>query len=137
MAHWHGLAKLRLHTDETLSVLDHATTDLGQQLRSFQTETCAKYDTHELKREAEARQRRQAGQGLVPNSTESTSREIGTSNHRKTKKFNLQTYKVHALGDYVDTIKMFGTTDSYTTAIVCISSLPTCRNEFSVSIGRT
>ena len=34
------------------------------------------------------------------------------------KTFNLQTSKLHALGDYVETIKMFGTTDSYSTQIV-------------------
>ncbi|KAG2045389.1 hypothetical protein BDR06DRAFT_1015731 [Suillus hirtellus] len=33
------------------------------------------------------------------------------------KAFNMQTYKLHALGDYVSSIKMFGTTDSYTTQI--------------------
>jgi hypothetical protein len=36
------------------------------------------------------------------------------------KAFNMQTYKLHALGDYVSSIKMFGTTDSYTTQIVCM-----------------
>ena len=38
------------------------------------------------------------------------------------KTFNLNIYKFHALGDYVDMIKMFGTTDSYTTQVV--SQLP-------------
>jgi hypothetical protein len=37
--------------------------------------------------------------------------------HRK-RKFKLNTYKIHALGDYVATIKAFGTTDSFSTAIV-------------------
>ena len=37
---------------------------------------------------------------------------------RKIKSINLATYKMHALGDYVDTIKMYGTTDSYSTEIV-------------------
>jgi len=32
---------------------------------------------------------------------------------------NLFTYKLHALGDYVRTIRAFGTTDSYSTQIVC------------------
>jgi hypothetical protein len=36
----------------------------------------------------------------------------------KTKTFNLLTYKLHALGDYVQTIRLFGTTDSYSTQIV-------------------
>lgn len=34
------------------------------------------------------------------------------------KLFNLSTYKLHALGDYVHTIHLFGMTDSYTTQIV-------------------
>jgi hypothetical protein len=56
-AHWHGLAKLRLHTDATLAILDDETTKLGQQLRAFQTQTSTAFATHELKREADARQR--------------------------------------------------------------------------------
>jgi hypothetical protein len=32
---------------------------------------------------------------------------------------NLFTYKLHALGDYVRTIRAFGTTDSYSTQTVC------------------
>jgi hypothetical protein len=35
-----------------------------------------------------------------------------------TKQFNLNTYKFHALGDYVSMIRMFGTTDSFTTQVV-------------------
>jgi hypothetical protein len=57
-AHWHGLAKLRMHTDDTLQILDLATTGLGNQLRAFQNETCASFETFELKRETAARQRR-------------------------------------------------------------------------------
>jgi len=34
------------------------------------------------------------------------------------KAFNIQTYKLHTLGDYVSSIKVFGTTDSYITQIV-------------------
>lgn len=37
----------------------------------------------------------------------------------KVKILNLFTYKLHALGDYVRTIRLFGTTDSYSTQIVC------------------
>ena len=35
-----------------------------------------------------------------------------------TKRINMHTYKFHALGDYVNTIKLFSTMDSYTTQIV-------------------
>jgi hypothetical protein len=38
---------------------------------------------------------------------------------RPTKSFNLQTSKVHALGDYPSTIRWFGTTDSYSMQRVC------------------
>lgn len=31
---------------------------------------------------------------------------------------NLDTYKVHSLGDYVETIRKYGTCDSYTTEMV-------------------
>jgi hypothetical protein len=43
--------------------------------------------------------------------------------HRRPKCFNLQTYKFHALGDYTNHIRRFGTTDSYTTEIVGIRIL--------------
>jgi hypothetical protein len=32
VAHWHGLAKLRLHIDETLEILDEWTIFLGKEL---------------------------------------------------------------------------------------------------------
>ena len=34
------------------------------------------------------------------------------------KKLNVNTYKVHSLGDYARTIRRVGTTDSYSTVIV-------------------
>jgi hypothetical protein len=105
LAHWHGLAKLRMHTDVTLRILDDTTTSLGQQLRHFQAETCSAYTTRELKREAAARARQnKSGKAAA--------------SERFTKTFNLQTYKIHALGDYVDAIKTYGTTDSYSTEMV-------------------
>jgi hypothetical protein len=42
---------------------------------------------------------------------------------RQSKTFNLQTYKLHALGDYVSSIRRFGTTDSYSTQPVRDSTL--------------
>jgi hypothetical protein len=59
LAFWHSLAKLRLHTDLTLDVMDKVTVALGNALRAFSTKTCAAFDTHELKRETEARNRRE------------------------------------------------------------------------------
>jgi hypothetical protein len=105
LAHWHGLAKLRMHTDVTLRIFDDTTTSLGQHLRHFQAETCSAYTTRELKREAAARARQnKSGKAAAA--------------ERFPKAFNLQTYKIHALGDYVDAIKTYGTTDSYSTEMV-------------------
>ena len=37
---------------------------------------------------------------------------------RQPKAFNLNTYKFHSLGDYANTIRQYGTTDSYSTQLV-------------------
>jgi hypothetical protein len=44
---------------------------------------------------------------------------------RRAKSFNLNTYKYHLLGDYVEQIRQYGTTDSYTTKLVhCMQHTP-------------
>ncbi|KAF6764198.1 hypothetical protein DFP72DRAFT_1059205 [Ephemerocybe angulata] len=60
MAHWHSLAKMRIHTDLTLTVLDLWTTTLGEDCRLFEEKTCKAIPTQELQREYEARKRREA-----------------------------------------------------------------------------
>ena len=115
-AHWHGLAKLRMHSDTTLDIMDEVTTALGQAFRTFGDEICSAYNTKELPKEANARRRRQApGQNANPAKTTRSSQS-----GRIKKTFNLRTYKYHALGDYSQTIRRLGTTDSYSTAIVSI-----------------
>jgi hypothetical protein len=116
-AHCHGLAKLRMHNDATLELLDNETTRLGQQLREFQSKTCSAFKTQELDCEKQARERRKSKQA---NST-ITSRAKQTTQGYKVKSLNLQTYKFHAIGDYVSSIRQFGTTDSYNTATVSCS----------------
>jgi hypothetical protein len=59
MAHWHGLAKLRMHNDLTLQVMDAATVTLGEKLRDFCQNTCTAFATKELRREFNARVRRE------------------------------------------------------------------------------
>lgn len=59
LGHWHGLAKLRMHTETTLDMMDGVTIALGQSLHEFQEKTCSAYDTRELRREADARKKRQ------------------------------------------------------------------------------
>jgi hypothetical protein len=105
LAHWHGLAKLRMHTDLTLGILSHVTTSLGNNFRVFEEKTCTAFQTWELERERVTRQRRQ----------EKSTAQKARSSARKPKQLNLRTYKYHSLGDYVETIRRFGTTDSYST----------------------
>ena len=56
-AYWHALAKLHMHTDEMLSLLDTITKQLGKHLCHFQRGSCTAFDMKELKREADSRQR--------------------------------------------------------------------------------
>ncbi|TFK16763.1 hypothetical protein FA15DRAFT_606458 [Coprinopsis marcescibilis] len=68
---WHALAKLRLHTNETLQLLESTTTALGNQFHLFLNETCSRFDTFELPQEAEARPRqRKSGPKRQMNGTQ-------------------------------------------------------------------
>ncbi|KAF7981735.1 hypothetical protein HWV62_32343 [Athelia sp. TMB] len=111
-AHWHALAKLRQHHDITLDILDDVTTSLGEQFRYFAEKICPCYNTQELPREAAARERREK---KTDDSTggQSRTRQPGP----KARPFQLQRVKFHFLGDYVECIRHFGTTDSYSPAI--------------------
>ena len=97
-AEWHALAKLRLHTDPTLDLLEAVTKEFGHLMRQFCDKTSGEFNTVELPHGANARK--------------------GGSHSSKKKVLNLNTYKFHALGDYVATIRLFGTTDSYSTMLV-------------------
>jgi len=129
------MAKLRMHTDQTLKILDDATIRIGAEFRAFNDKTCPAFDTRELRRETEARKRRQtkkANPNVVskdsaprPSSAASPAERLETDGPRR-KKFNLQTYKFHSLGDYATTIRRFGTTDSYSTELVSVVQ-HTCR----------
>lgn len=154
-AEWHALAKLRIHSDSTLTLLDELTVEFGKLMRQFRDLTCSQFQTLELPRETAARYRRQtkgqatAGQlyslftsnpaHVVSEPTADTalpqppiSVQTSSSSHSqpqptsgpssKTKRLNLFTVKFHFLGDYVHHIRLFGTTDSYSTQLVCSSS---------------
>lgn len=124
-AHWHGLAKLHMHTDQTLQLLDNVTVQISTGFQAFNNKTCPAFDTQELRRETEARKRRalkkaKGKKGAVDPATRvsldpaaNPTEEVPDEPLRK--KFNLQTYKYHALGDYADTIRRYGTSDSYST----------------------
>ncbi|KAF9056169.1 hypothetical protein BJ165DRAFT_1522113 [Panaeolus papilionaceus] len=112
MAEWHALAKLRMHTNRTIALLQELTTELGKQLRHFRDTTCVDFQTFELPKEALARARREAA-----SSTGQHSATSGQSSGRQAKTLNLQTVKMHFLGDYATYIRLFGTTDSYSTQL--------------------
>lgn len=97
-AEWHALAKLRLHTETTLDLLEAVTKEFGYLMRQFRDKTSDEFNTVELPRGADARK--------------------GGSRSSKKKVLNLNTYKFHALADYVAAIRLFGTTDSYSTLLV-------------------
>lgn len=58
-AEWHGVAKLRMHTDSSLILLDELTAEFGKLMRQFRDLTCSEFATTELPREVAARNRRQ------------------------------------------------------------------------------
>ncbi|KAF8256632.1 hypothetical protein EI94DRAFT_1821442 [Lactarius quietus] len=124
-SYWHSLVKLRIHTEMTLKVLDHITVLFARALRHFKETTCPRFNTVETDREYQARRRaaeqrssrgsRQPANVALPHSTGQSF--VTTAGGKRPKTFNLLTSKLHALGDYVENIKMFGMTDSYSTQI--------------------
>lgn len=110
---WHAYAKLRLHTEDTLASFENITVDLGGRLRRFASVTCGEFRTMELPKERAARIRRTANTANLGGNG---------SGGARLKTFNLNTYKLHALGDYPQTIRERGTTDNYTTQWVVVHS---------------
>jgi hypothetical protein len=96
---------------------------IGDEFRKFTDKTCPAFDTRELDREVDARDRRQQKKEQS-HLTKSTRAADGP----RRKKFNLQTFKYHSLGDYAKTIRRFGTTDSYSTE-------PVSTGAFVASLG--
>ena len=72
----------------------------------------------ELPKEAASRIQRAANASNAPASASACK---PTPSQRK-KHLNLNTYKLHAMGDYVSTIRQYGTIDSYSTQAV--SNIP-------------
>lgn len=54
------MAKLRMHTDHTLKLLEDLTAKLGSSLTMFVDQTCSQVETKELSREYQARKRRES-----------------------------------------------------------------------------
>lgn len=87
------------------------TKNLGDLIRNFVSNTCSSFAAKELPRETEARRRRQ-----VQQNQKKLKQPQGVTRQLKT--LNLQTYKLHALADYPSQIRLYGTTDSYSTQSV-------------------
>jgi hypothetical protein len=58
-AEWHALAKLRMHTDSMLQLLQAMTVSLGEEFRSFVNGVCKEVPTKERKSEKQAREEAQ------------------------------------------------------------------------------
>ena len=114
-SHWHGLAKLWIHTNLTLVLLDNIIAFLCNKLQYFKEETCTYFvETQKLPRKAAAKvhytAKKTSQQGL------STLAQPGENiSARQPKTFNLNTYKIYAIGNYSLIIYMYGTTDLYST----------------------
>lgn len=102
-----------MQSESSLEYLKVATADLGQALRRFCDHVCPAFSTVELPKEAQSRARR----------TEKAGRP--TSQARQTKVFNLDTPKLHSLGDYSVTIPLIGPSNLWSTQDVSIRTLLT------------
>ena len=143
LATWHAYAKLRLHTELTLSLFEKATRSLGATIRYFKKTTCEAYVTREIPQEQAACGRRTAALAAKRTGTGGKGKEKATPKKKsptdkagssktpsdkaapdkastgpKVKHLNLSTYKYHALGDYVEAIRRYGPTDNYNTQVV-------------------
>lgn len=120
LATWHALAKLRLHSDSTLTTFEMATRTLGVAMRKFLKHVCPLYVTKELPKETQQRQARQAKARAAPGAHPELAPQPPRKPSATAKIFNLITYKWHRLADYVRSIRLFGTTDNTTSQTVRI-----------------
>ena len=112
---------------------------MGATMRAFVREVCDWFDTKELPKETQARQRRKRGGKKSANGTSSSAADNSAQPvSSKRKRLNLKTYKYHRLGDYPAAIRMFGTTDNFTTQTVRPFSASTfdCSLNFRLHLGR-
>jgi hypothetical protein len=122
LATWHGLAKLRLHTETNVCDLENSTARLGELLRRFESDVCPAYQTFDLPVEEAARVRRRAaavkkmGVAIDQDKGKQKATSLGS---KKPRTFNLNTYKIHALGAYAKAIRLYGSPDNYNSQTVC------------------
>ena len=114
-----------MHTEEILEVMDNVTQSLEEAIHGFEMDTCPVFPTKELKHKALGCQRRKLWAHSQQEQTALTQAPA-----RKPKSLNLHTYKLHALGDYTISIRMYGTTDSYLMQAVSTCVYPCTLSEF-------
>ena len=92
-------------------------------MRKFEKHVCSKYDTKDLPSELAARSRRQQRKGIKLTMTTLASTQKGpTPTGPRQRKFNMETYKYHALGDYATSIHLHSPLDGYSTQLVIITT---------------
>ena len=114
MADWHTNAKLCLHTDTTIEMLKGLTCSFGFLIYHFANKICILYDARELLKEEVVHAWHWAKKVKHGDAPALTTPLKGALK----KCFNLLTYKLHTMGDYVYHIIQFGTTDLYSTQMV-------------------
>lgn len=119
---WHAIGKSRLMPETVVNLFIAVLTELGSSLRSFGNKVCPNFETVDLPKEVQAKAKRQAKAAQKKGQT-STSAGNTSSKTRAQRRFNLWTYKIHALGDYPWGIRRYGTTDNYNTQLVRFSSI--------------
>lgn len=117
MAYWHSLAKMRMHTESSVCLLDNAHTAMATHLRHFEKIVCPRYTTKETQKEYAKRVRTETKR-TTKTTVETNTRATG----RKTKSFNLSTVKTHLLGYYPSYIRTYGTMDLLSTLRVSTSA---------------
>ena len=130
-SYWHSLVKLHLHSETTLKVLDNVTVLFSRALRHFKEVTCPCFNTVETDCEYNVRHR---GAERRMSHQQANTELLPSTSGKCHKTFNLLTSKLHALGDYVKTIKVFGTTDSYSTQIVRFIGVLSLRKGTDVTV---
>jgi hypothetical protein len=87
-------------------------------MRKFEKYVCSKYDTKDLPSELAVRSRRQQRKANKLTTTTQASTQKGPATGPRRRKFNMETYKYHALGDYTISIRLHGPLDRYSTQLV-------------------
>lgn len=118
---WHTYTELGPHTTSTPTGLKASTRSLGHLLRDFVKKICPKYETKGLPQATQARPRANAPDKEYSKRADPKGKNPKTG--RVQKLFNLLTYKLYALGDYVTAILQFGPSNSYSTQTVRLCRL--------------